>query len=124
MSQDHERRKNVRVEFHVSARVIEERQGGRTIICDDTKDISLKGIYLLVDRPLPVDTPCMIQLMLSGISSELTLNIRGRVVRVDDRGMALEFDEMDTDSLIHLKNILYYNSGDPDRIDAELSGDA
>jgi len=86
----------------------------------DSKDISMKGIYCITDSPFPVDTPCVVELLLTGTSSELWLRMEGHVVRTDDLGMAIIFDNMDLDAFIHLKNILYYNSGDPDRIDKEL----
>ena len=46
--------------------------------------------------------------------------MRGEVVRVDPGGLALHFTEIDADSFYHLKNIIYYNSKDPDLIDLEL----
>ncbi len=122
MTDDVDRRKNIRVVFNVSADVTESGSQGRKIHCEDTRDISLKGAYLLTNEPFPDGTECAIDLLLEGSSSKLTLHIKGKVVRSDNDGMAVNFTDMDVDSLIHLKNILYYNSGDPDRIDAELAG--
>jgi hypothetical protein len=51
------------------------------------------------------------------------LRITALVARADGERMAVQFQEMDLDSIFHLKNILYYNSGDPDRIDRELLPD-
>ncbi len=120
-----ERRRNVRVIFRSSVSVTEVDEAGRkgrTVASDETRDISLKGVYVPTDEPLDPGTGCLVELRLMGESSELILRIQGQVVRTDDSGMAITFSRMDIDALIHLKNILYYNSGDPERIDAELSG--
>ena len=119
-----ERRKNIRVIFRTSVSIAEAGDNGRIIESEDTRDISLKGIYVLASSPLPAGTQCNVILRLSGSSSELSLMIDGEVVRNDSEGMAIRFRQMDIDALIHLKNILYYNSGDTDRVDAELAGTA
>jgi len=119
-----ERRRNVRVIFRTSVSVTETGEGARTVSVEKegTRDISLQGLYVLTSEPFPAGTECMVNLRLTGSSSDLQLDILGTVVRTDDTGMAIKFESMDIDALIHLKNILYYNSGDPERIDAELSG--
>ena len=119
-----ERRRNIRVAFRTSVSVTETGEGGRTVTADNegTRDISLKGLYVLTSEPFPAGTECQVNLRLTGDSSDLHLNILGTVVRADKTGMAIQFKSMDVDALIHLKNILYYNSGDPERIDAELAG--
>ena len=47
--------------------------------------------------------------------------MKGEVVRVEPDGLALHFSEIDFDSFYHLKNIIYYNSEDPDQVDLELT---
>lgn len=126
MDSGEERRRNLRVTFRSSVTVTDlGKEGGRTVSAgsDATRDISLKGLYVVTAEPLPAGTPCLISLRLVGDSSDLQLKIQGTVIRTDGTGMAVIFDSMDIDALIHLKNILYYNSGDPERIDAELSGE-
>jgi hypothetical protein len=50
----------------------------------------------------------------------LTLRFKGMVAREDETGIGVRFLEMDPASFIHLKNLLYYNSGNPEAIDAEI----
>ncbi|HID97996.1 MAG TPA: PilZ domain-containing protein [Thermodesulfobacteriaceae bacterium] len=114
-----DRRDNVRVPFTTGACIRAEGQV-IPIITEKTKDLSLRGLYCFTDIKYPDGTPCDIELHLTGTTSRLVLNIRGRVVRSDIRGMAMKFDEMDADSFFHLKNVLYYNTGDPELIDREL----
>lgn len=117
-----ERRRNLRVFFNASARV--SRTGGvdDSISSDETRDLSLHGVYVMTSSPFPSGTECRVELQLAGASSDLKIRIDGEVVRVDDEGMGIRFESMDIDALIHLKNILYYNSGDPERIDSEIAG--
>ena len=119
MTERQERRRFLRVPFETEL-VVRNLETGEEIRSLRSKDISLKGIYCFTSHPFPSGTPCSIDLRLTGTSSMLWLHIEGQVVRKDASGMALSFDAMDIDVFIHLKNILYYNSGDPDRIDQEI----
>ncbi len=120
MSDGRERRKNLRVSFKTSVCIKPLLHDIQTICSDHTRDISLRGLYCYTDQILPLGTPCEVELRLSGSSSDLKLYMQADVVRADEHGMAFKFNEMDLDSMLHLKNLLYYNSGDPDRIDSEL----
>ena len=42
------------------------------------------------------------------------------VVRADETGIGVRFLEMDPASFVHLKNLLYFNTGNPEAIDAEI----
>ena len=116
---DTERRRFLRVPFETKT-VVKNLESGTVVNSVHSKDISLKGMYCFTKEPFAPDTPCSIELHLTGTSSKLWLHIEGHVVRNDDQGMALSFDSMDMDVFIHLKNILYYNSGDPNRINQEI----
>ncbi len=117
-----ERRRNLRVLFKTRVTVRETGGKGRIITSEETRDISLRGLYVHTACPLPVATPCVVELRLAGESSDLKLVIEGEVARNDSSGMGILFRQMEIDCLIHLKNILYYNSGEPERIDNELAG--
>ena len=114
-----ERRRFLRVPFETSV-TVKSLSSGKVLRGLASKDISMKGIYCFTDEPFEKDSPCTVELQLTGTSSELWLRIDGKVVRTDSTGMAIIFDSMDLDAFIHLKNILYYNSGEPDRIDQEI----
>ncbi len=123
MSDGRERRRNLRVAFKTSVCIKPLLQNFETIFSEHTRDVSLRGLYCYADHILPMGTPCEVELRLSGASSDLKLYMQADVVRTDENGMAFKFNEMDLDSMLHLKNLLYYNSGDPDRIDSELHAD-
>ena len=87
----------------------------------ETADLSLKGVFVLGVTGHKIGETCQVSLRLVGSTSHLVLKMKGTVVRVEEDGVALHFYEMDLDSFFHLKNILYYNSENPDALNDELS---
>jgi len=112
------KRKNSRVPFRV---IISLDFPDRSHAECETSDLSLKGVFVLGVTGHTPGENCLVTLGLVGSTSQLNLHMKGTVVRVQDNGLALHFYEMDLDSFFHLKNILYYNSGDPDALDDEIS---
>ena len=114
---DAEKRKNTRVPFHATITV---RFPDQTFDHCETQDLSLKGVFVKgVTGARSLGDRCELSLHLSGSSSDLALHISGEVVRVREDGVGLHFSEIDLDSYYHLKNILYYNSEDPDILEME-----
>jgi len=110
-----ERRKRVRVEFR--ADIILE-TGDLSIRAEGSStDLSLGGIFVKTDERFSVDTPCRVQVVLSGTLEPVVLKMEGRVVRCHTTGVAVTFDAMDLDSYSHLKNIVRYNTDNPDTIE-------
>jgi len=115
---ENDRRKNTRVSFRTTA----DLKFSTTVYSKcETDNLSIKGVSVLGITGHQKGETCDIYLALSGSSSELRIEMKGEVVRVDSEGIALHFTEVDLDSFYHLKNIIYYNSEDPDAIRSELS---
>lgn len=112
-----ERRKNTRVAFRTTALVSFADRSYEEI---DVRDLSLKGAYLYGVTGRNEGDMCDIDLLLSGTSSELKLTMRGEVARTDDFGAGIHFKEVDIDTFFHLKNIVYYNSDDPDALEEDV----
>lgn len=75
-----------------------------------TEDISMSGLLLRTERGLPIGTEVKIHLFLrSGAERADSLNLMGTVVRIDEKGVAIQFDEMDCEAFEHLKRLLTYN---------------
>jgi len=107
-----EKRKYRRVRFEVTATV----QTDRTSIGGMVDNLSMKGMFITTGETIPDDGPFKISITLSGSSSTLSITLKGRAVRHTDTGVAIEFQEMDLDSFMHLRNIIAQNCDDPDAL--------
>jgi hypothetical protein len=105
-----ERRKNRRVAFEVSASV----RAGRVSIRGTVDNLSMKGMFLRTGETVSEDSLLEISISLSGSSSFLSMELEGRAVRQTEAGIAIEFDKMDLDSFIHLRNVIAQNCDEPD----------
>jgi len=112
-----ERRKNTRVAFQTTADL---KFAGKNYQQCETENLSLRGMSARGISGHAPGEKCDISLALTGTSSKLLLYMKGEVVREDKDGIALRFTEIDLDSFYHLKNIVYYNTEDPDNIDSEI----
>ena len=100
-----DKRTEKRINFNVTGTV--EYNGSSC--SGDIENLSMKGMYLKAPGPLPSGSEVKIKIHLSGASSDLIININGRVARSDNKGMGLTFDRIDLDSYTHLRNIITYN---------------
>ncbi|MDY6851095.1 MAG: PilZ domain-containing protein, partial [Thermodesulfobacteriota bacterium] len=116
---DENKRKRTRVDFQTSVKL---KAGGKELEGLESRDISLKGLYVDSKDKFSLDTLVEISLDLSGTTSSLSLSMEGRVARVDDKGMGVDFTRIDMDSFFHLRNLVSYNFGDFAEVDSELAG--
>lgn len=113
MAQD-ERRKNTRVEFHTSVDVSFPDASYQAC---PTENLSTKGVFVDNIPGRALGDSCDIILRLEGSEPPLQLTMSGEVVRLEKNGVGIHFQETDLDSFSHLRQIVYYNSEDPDTID-------
>jgi hypothetical protein len=107
-----EKRKHQRVPFQAEAVA----RGKDLTVSGKIDNLSMKGLFLNAAAADFGTDPLQVTILLSGSSSKLSIELRGRVVRIVDTGMAIEFMDMDLDSFILLKNVVLYNSEDADAI--------
>lgn len=112
-----QRREFSRVPFRLEVHV---QIGDRLFVYPESRDISVKGIYVLGTGCLPVGTACQVTLLLGGENSYLRLTLPGRVAREDGEGTALEFTEMGLDAYLHLRALVLYNAADSATIEREF----
>jgi hypothetical protein len=103
----------VRLEVEVIA-------GDSRLLVARTRDVSMKGIFLVTSHRLPAGTSCRIRIRIGDPAEPLWVEADGRVVRSDAEGVAVEFAEMGVSSFHHLKNLVMYNAADPARVEGEL----
>ncbi|MCS6925966.1 MAG: PilZ domain-containing protein [Candidatus Binatia bacterium] len=109
------RREFTRVPLSLEADIL---AGDTPILSGRTEDLSMKGLSLVCDTLLPVGTVCRIVLQLSGREAAasltplmLTIQLEGKVVRVTERGFAIEFREIiGQESFEYLQHLLVYHS--------------
>ncbi len=106
-----EQRGRIRAKYDTSIKII---TSNKTITSDHTRDISLNGISVITTEKLPLGTQCELELTLNSQVANLTLKLRGDVVREMEDGFAINFNEMDIETYQHLKNIVLYNTEDPE----------
>ena len=79
----------------------------------EISNLGLGGCLLHVLSQFAADTPCTVKFVMTGASSELSIRMRGRVVRNCPNAIAVQFTEIDNDSLFLLQNLIRNNTADP-----------
>jgi len=107
-----EKRKNIRVAFRTEITVSD---GGEKLHLEgDSVNLSMGGMLARTDEKIPLETACRVQLSLTGTQEPVGLTIEGRVIRHEPSGFVIHFEEMDLDSYTVLKEIVRYNTQEPD----------
>ncbi len=71
-------------------KLVDEREEGRELF---TRDVSSNGAFFLTPNPPPVDTTLSMVLYLPvGLSAMGKIGVIGKVIRIEEQGMAVEFD--------------------------------
>jgi hypothetical protein len=89
----------------------------------DTKrsiDLSMNGIFVECDEPLPLGTKCELTILLDGTDPMIRVECGGVVRRVTPEGMAIEFVELTLESYEHLQNLVRFNAPDLNTVEMEL----
>ena len=115
MNENRRRKTRVRFETQVILRIKDVEVTAEA----SSRDISLQGVFLATDAALPQGAPCEVEILLTGSSSRLSIRVRGHVARRDAEGLGIVFESIDPDSYFHLRNLLLYNSSDPEEIENE-----
>lgn len=103
-----EKRKRPRVDFNIETVLETENEVHRSDRCEN---ISMSGMFLRTENPLPVGTTGRITITLTCGESRLEIKGECRVVREEAAGMGLEFTDIDPDSSINLFNVVKYQGG-------------
>jgi hypothetical protein len=101
---DRERREAVRIQFE--SRILIKTDGDIIGATADSRNISLKGMYVQPEKQLPLKTPCTLDITLTGDTSKMTITIPGEVCRHDEKGMGITFTDMEVDNFVHIKNLI------------------
>jgi Tfp pilus assembly protein PilZ len=108
-------RKFSRVDFRIVATV---KQGAKQF-AGEVKNLSLQGMFLATDQTLQVGDTAVVSVALDD-QPENEVLVDVKVTRATEGGIAFSFDKIDSDSYIHLKNLVALNSGDDRKIQEEI----
>lgn len=118
-SKSGEKREFSRVETRLRARL--SLLGGEELLHADVIDVSLGGLMLNGECTAGEGTDVVVKIMLGEEPVEYLIEALGKIVRLDERGVAVELVELESpDSLEHLKNLVLYNSTVPQTIEEEF----
>jgi hypothetical protein len=118
MKSDANRREFTRVPLHLDVEITPTHT---TSTPPQVKDVSLKGLYLHCENPLPLGATCRIALLLGDKDKPVRIEVGGTVARVDTTGMGLEITEIiGIESFEHLRNLVRYNSPDINQVEQEF----
>ncbi len=112
-----EKRQFTRVQFKVKAEIIVKDVKYAT---DQISNLSVGGCLLPIKAKLEPESPCRVNILMSGANSELKVRVDGKIIRRDQGTVAVRFTGIDPDSLLHLKNIILYNSPDSQTVEQEI----
>ena len=79
----------------------------------ETKNLCLSGVWVLDGRDQRVGDQCDIIFHNTGVTNNRMLRIKGEIVRVDDGGIALIFNDMNLNILTNLQTIMLNQADDP-----------
>jgi Tfp pilus assembly protein PilZ len=109
------KRKFSRIDFRIVATV---RMGPKQFV-GAVGNLSLGGIFLLTDQNALLGEEAEISIALDD-QPENGVEMIGRVARVTEEGIAFNFEKIDFDSYIHLKNLVALNTGDEGLVHEEM----
>lgn len=72
---------------------------GETSFTGKVENLSLRGLFVKTDQKVPLHETVNVTLSFSGNRADLSLGMEGKVVRVTDDGLGLNFKKVSIDSL-------------------------
>lgn len=111
-----EKRTFTRIQYKYYADLSYDR---KTLPSVPIKDISLKGCFIVLKKTsgLKLDHNVKLQIKLD---KGLIVHLSGRIIRIDNNGIAVYFSSVDMDSFYHLRKIVELYTGNPKKIEQEL----
>lgn len=112
------RREFTRVPFQIDVELTTEQSP--LLVCR-LRDVSLNGLYLICDTPLPLGSDCRVVLLLGGPEHPSRIEVHATVVRVEAGGMGLQITGiLGGESFEHLRNLVLYNASQREQVEQEL----
>jgi len=112
-----EKRRFSRIPFKVNAEITVDNV---VYPVAEIKNLSIGGGFFPLEADIVSGANCRVKIVLNGATSELSINVAGKILRSSPESVAIQFTSIDPDSLYHLQNIIRYNASDPDSVENEI----
>lgn len=87
----------------------------------ETRDLSHKGVFIMGGQ-LPAGEPCQVTIHLCGSPEEdPAMHMEGTVVRSTTEGTAIDFQFMDPDTYLHMRNLVLRHAPDTEEVEKEFT---
>lgn len=83
-------------------------------------NLSVGGCQLDIGKDFPAGTECSLLIVLNPADRRMNVETDGEVVRSQGGVLGIRFTSISPEALVHLQNIIRYNSPDPDRVEQEI----
>ena len=113
-----DRRSFVRVPFNTEAEVQVDK---RLIRSSEGIDVSLSGLRLASNEAVDPGTLCQVKIILQTPETRLAIEAKGTVIRSAAGTLGIQFTELDLDSYLHLRQLILYNTEEPEKAEQEFS---
>lgn len=90
------------------------------IFTQQTRNLSMNGLYLESMDKLLVGTECQVRVFLGETRDAACVEILGRVSRTDENGMAIEFQQIEVDGFERLRNLVLLNTNQIQEVEEEF----
>jgi Tfp pilus assembly protein PilZ len=90
------------------------KSGDQTLNNLRSRNISMSGTFIETKEKFKIGDECLLTIQLNTTDLTQSLNIKCKVVRLDPAGIGLTFIEMDSDSFVHLREVVKFNVNNPD----------
>ncbi|KPK02973.1 MAG: hypothetical protein AMK71_00425 [Nitrospira bacterium SG8_35_4] len=87
-----------------------------------TKNVSFSGVYMYCAnaKSIPVGETGFFKILIQTQQQTEIISFMCQVIRTDDEGVGLKFIDIDLEGYHKFKNLMLYNSPDPDKLLADL----
>lgn len=109
-----EKRVGERVHFETNITLQSEEK--KISVTGSSRDLSMKGAFVKTDEAFSIGASCELTVKLTGSIDDVTLQMKGKIVRIEADGVGINFTSVDLDSYTHLKKLVQFNSEHPDDV--------
>ena len=111
-----ERRRFSRIVYQTQALLSQENKVVKSSLCD----LSLHGLLLTSDDADSLDVDSMVDVEFSLQDSDISIELVGKIVGLNNNVIRLSIDHIDIESIGHLKRLIELNVGDDELLHRDI----